>query len=113
MGDDRACRLSIDAINKGWDDLLGNSYCTFLYMPLEHSEDLAMQQCSVERFQRRHNQLSTESQRRFESFCNSAVEHCNIIERFRRFPHRNNIIGRVSTAAELTYLNDDAPRFGQ
>jgi uncharacterized protein (DUF924 family) len=112
-GDDRACRLAIDAINKGWDDLLGNSYCAFFYMPLEHSEDIKIQQCSVERFQRRYDQLSIESQRRFKSFCNSAVEHCNIIEQFGRFPHRNDVMGRSSTTTELTYLTGDAPRFGQ
>jgi uncharacterized protein (DUF924 family) len=112
-GDDRACSLAIDAINQGWDDLLGSSYCTFLYMPLEHSEDIKTQRRSVERFQRRHNQLSIEGRRRLENFSSSAVEHCNIIERFGRFPHRNDVMGRSSTKAELAYLNGDAPRFGQ
>jgi uncharacterized protein (DUF924 family) len=112
-GDDSACRLAIDAINQGWDDLLGSSYCAFLYMPLEHSEDIKIQWRSVERFQRRHDQLSIEGRRRFENFSSSAVEHCNIIERFGRFPHRNDVMGRNSTKAELAYLNGNAPRFGQ
>lgn len=112
-GDDRACRLAIGAINKGWDDLLGNASCAFFYMPLEHSEDITIQQLSVERFQRRHNELAISDQRLFENFVSSAVEHCNIIERFGRFPHRNDVMGRSSTTAELTYLTGDAPRFGQ
>ena len=42
-----------------------------------------------------------------------AVEHCGVIERFGRFPHRNEVLGRESTEAELAYLAGGANRYGQ
>jgi uncharacterized protein (DUF924 family) len=42
-----------------------------------------------------------------------AAAHRNIIERFGRFPHRNEALGRDSTGEELEYLNSGGARFGQ
>ncbi|MFT5172822.1 MAG: hypothetical protein ACI8W7_000990 [Gammaproteobacteria bacterium] len=39
--------------------------------------------------------------------------HRDIIARFGRFPHRNEVLGRTSTAQEIAYLNDGGQRFGQ
>jgi uncharacterized protein (DUF924 family) len=112
-GDSRACHLVAQAISKNWDDVLGPSYCAFLYMPLEHSEDIALQRLSVDKFRSRYQKLADAVKPRFESFVDSAVEHCEIIEKFGRFPHRNQVMNRCSSAAEIAYLDADAPRFGQ
>lgn len=66
----------------------------FLYLPLEHSEDLADQERSVALFER----LSDPTFRRF------AVLHRDVIARFGRFPHRNNALGRETTAEEAAFL---------
>ena len=43
----------------------------------------------------------------------SACEHRELIRRFGRFPHRNAVLGRVSSAAESAYLEAGGKRFGQ
>ena len=66
----------------------------FLYLPFMHSEALADQDRSVRLYQ----QPGLEEGLRF------ARHHHDLIERFGRFPHRNAILGRISTAEELAYL---------
>ena len=83
------------AIDKGFDQELSSKQKSFLYMPFMHSEDLDDQALGVKLF----NKPGLESNYRF------AMHHCNIIERFGRFPHRNKILGRKSSDAEIEYLN--------
>jgi len=65
----------------------------FIYLPFEHSEDLADQDYAV--------QLYTPLG---EDMVRYADDHRAVIRRFGRFPHRNALLGRVSTPAELDYL---------
>ncbi|TIU16866.1 MAG: DUF924 family protein, partial [Mesorhizobium sp.] len=67
----------------------------FLYLPFEHSENLADQDRSVE--------LHTA---RAEFNLKYALEHRDIIQRFGRFPHRNKMLGRETTAEEKAFLDD-------
>jgi uncharacterized protein (DUF924 family) len=83
------------AIDKGFDQELPASQVSFLYMPFMHSEDLDDQVLGVELF----NKPGLESNYRF------ARHHYSIVERFGRFPHRNKILGRESSAAEVEYLD--------
>ena len=83
------------AIEKDFDKALPTSQKSFLYMPFMHSEDLADQALGVEYF----NQPGLENNIRF------AKHHFGVVERFGRFPHRNKILGRESSAAEIKYLN--------
>jgi uncharacterized protein (DUF924 family) len=69
----------------------------FVYLPFEHSEDLADQDLSVRLFEA----LEAASD---EKMIDYAVRHRDVIRRFGRFPHRNAALGRVSTADELAYL---------
>ena len=69
----------------------------FVYLPFEHSEDLADQDESVRLFATLREALGEESIRYAES-------HRDVIRRFGRFPHRNAALGRVSTPEELAYL---------
>ena len=78
------------ALHRGWDRMLTPPERQFLYMPLMHSEDIADQELSLALFRR--------LPRRFGwSFARS---HHRMIARFGRFPHRNGVLGRGSTAAE-------------
>jgi len=67
----------------------------FFYMPLMHSEQMVHQVLAVEKFE----QAGLSNNVRF------AKHHKSIIERFGRFPHRNEILKRESTPAEIEYLN--------
>ena len=67
-------------------------------MPFMHSENLDDQQLCVKLFTTLEDKKSLQY----------AIAHCQIIERFQRFPHRNKILGRVSTAAEQDFLANDA-----
>jgi uncharacterized protein (DUF924 family) len=78
----------------------------FAYLPFEHSEDLTDQRLSVRLF------TAIEDHPARQQSIDYAVKHLEIVERFGRFPHRNNILGRPSTPAELEYLANGAERFG-
>lgn len=71
----------------------------FAYMPFEHAEDARMQEQSVALF----TTLAAEHGG-FESALDYAHRHRGVIARFGRFPHRNPVLGRASTAEELEYL---------
>ena len=83
------------AIEQGFDKQIDSTRLAFLYMPFMHSENLADQDLSVQLFAA----AGLENNLRF------AKHHREIIRRFGRFPHRNTILGRVSTAEEMDYLN--------
>ena len=93
------CKAAIEA---GMDITLPPEQVPFLYMPLMHSEHIDDQDLAVERF----SNAGLISNLRF------AQHHRKIIERFGRFPHRNNILGRKNTQDELSYLNSDKAFLG-
>ena len=76
----------------------------FVYVPFMHSENRAHQQRSVMLFQ----QLAEERAYFDTSY---AVRHQEVIERFGRFPHRNTVLGRVSTPVELAFLKQPGSSF--
>lgn len=83
------------AIDQSYDKRIDPARLAFLYMPFMHSENLADQDLSVALFEA----AGLENNLRF------AKHHQEIVRRFGRFPHRNAILGRVSTPQELDYLN--------
>lgn len=89
-----AVAVTRDAVDRALDRELGGPRRAFLYMPLMHSESLADQALSVQLFE----QAGLDDNLRF------ARHHKDLIERFGRFPHRNALLGRQSSAAELAYL---------
>ena len=78
----------------------------FVAMPLEHAEDLAMQDRSVAAFEA----LAAEDQR-LQDALDYAHKHRDVIVRFGRFPHRNEILGRESTPEEIEFLKQPGSRF--
>ena len=83
------------AILRGFDQQLTDAQKGFLYMPFMHSEKLEDQVRSIELFEK----AGLQENLRF------AHHHHGIVEKFGRFPHRNAILGRDSTAEEIDYLN--------
>ena len=112
--DNEALRLAKKVIDSGLDNSMAYLELLFAYMPLQHSEDPQVQNLSVKMFNLLVDVATTEIQS--ESAKESvkyAEMHRDIIERFGRFPHRNEILGRESTAEELQFLADGAETFGQ
>ena len=70
----------------------------FLYMPFEHAEDSAAQQASLELFTRLRAETGLGDPLSW------AERHAAVIRRFGRYPHRNAILGRDSTAEEIEFL---------
>jgi uncharacterized protein (DUF924 family) len=85
-----------------------------LYMPLQHSEDLQVQQHGVSCYTALTSAAPDTEWRDFLlGFENSARQHCDIIQRFGRFPHRNAVLARESSNEEREYLISEGVRFGQ
>ena len=80
-------------LQRGWDRAMQRSEQLFAYLPFEHSELLEDQNLACELMK----DFDAEQLR-------YAVRHREIIERFGRFPHRNGVLGRESTAAEIEFL---------
>lgn len=83
----------------------------FILLPFEHSESIAEQSISLQGFQRLHAQASEEHKSLFANYLNFAQQHLNIIARFARFPHRNTILQRPSSHAELEFLRQPGSSF--
>ncbi len=93
------------AIERGFDQLLTPVRRWFVYLPFEHSEDLADQELALRLFRALPEEGKTAS-------ALAAVErHREIIARFGRFPHRNRVLGRVSTAEEEAFLKEPNSAF--
>ncbi|MDH4041161.1 MAG: DUF924 domain-containing protein [Gammaproteobacteria bacterium] len=100
-GDGRALALAQQAIAGGRHRALPAIHRVFLYLPLEHCEDLAVQEECVRLFA----ELAGEAGAgRIGDFARYAAAHRDVIARFGRFPHRNAILGRTSSPGELAYL---------
>ncbi len=101
-GDPRALELALESIDSGRHLRLPAIHRVFLYLPLEHCEDLAVQERCVTLFEALSNQAGHPQ---FAEFTRFAIAHRDVIARFGRFPHRNAVLGRASSAAELAYLD--------
>ena len=91
------------AVDRALDRELPEFQRTFLYMPFMHSEDLEHQRRSVELFRRLAGNETDSS--------HYAVRHMEIIERFGRFPHRNEVLGRQTTPEEAEFLTQPGSSF--
>jgi uncharacterized protein (DUF924 family) len=83
----------------------------FFYLPLEHSESLEDQNLSVLLCEELVKNASPEQKPVFAGFLDFALRHRKIIERFGRFPHRNQILGRASTPEEAGFLKEKGSSF--
>ncbi len=104
--------LCLAAAHTGQDLELKPIQRAFLYMPLQHFEDLQAQEAGIALYQRLADD-NPEWPIYREGFLPFAGQHRDIIARFGRFPHRNKVLNREDTAKEAEYLAGDAPTFGQ
>jgi uncharacterized protein (DUF924 family) len=94
-GDPKALTLSLRAVELGWLEVeQERPRQQFWLMPLMHSEDLAVQEAALPLFDQFTDSRTVDV----------ASRHRDVIARFQRFPHRNAALGRVSSAAELAFL---------
>ena len=85
----------------------------FALLPLEHSEDLAVQHRSLDEYSALAARAAAPMEGAFSLQNEYAKGHFDIVERFGRFPHRNAVLGRESTPEELDYLGSGGATFGQ
>ncbi|MCX5567958.1 DUF924 family protein [Kaistia nematophila] len=78
----------------------------FLYLPFEHSEELADQDLSVSLYEALLAEVPEADKEDYQSFVGYAEKHRDLIRRFGRFPHRNADLGRASTPEEIEFLKD-------
>jgi len=105
--DKSALAIAQEGIDVGQDRELRGDERGFFYMPLMHSEEATAQERAVEAFRRANEELGGY----FEKSLEYAIRHRDIILRFGRFPHRNAILGRESTAEELEFLKQPGSGF--
>jgi uncharacterized protein (DUF924 family) len=96
--DDKALEAARHAVEHAYDRELPPYGRMFVYLPFEHSEDLEDQRLSVELFRGLAGEMGSED------LLGYAVRHLEIIERFGRFPHRNEMLGRATTPEEAEFL---------
>lgn len=100
-GDAKARDIAREAVARGLDHAMNVHERAFLYMPFEHSEDLADQELAVALI----GALGDDEYTRY------AIAHRDVIVRFGRFPHRNAVLGRVSSPEEEAFLRQPGSSF--
>jgi uncharacterized protein (DUF924 family) len=98
--DATAQTLAREGIDAGMDEELALSERQFFYMPLMHAENREVQALSVERF--------TALRDAAQAALGFALDHRDVVEQFGRFPHRNAVLGRASSAEEQAFLASGA-----
>ncbi|HEX7031192.1 MAG TPA: DUF924 family protein [Gammaproteobacteria bacterium] len=113
-GDERALGLARRTVANGEDERLAPAERFFLLMPYQHAEDRDTQAEGVRLFE----ELAALAvpgplKKMLASGLEYARKHCDIIARFGRFPYRNAVLGRETTAEEEKWLTESGERFGQ
>jgi uncharacterized protein (DUF924 family) len=109
--DAKARMVASRGLDSGADKLLRPIERVFFYLPFEHSEQLEDQDLSVDLYRSLAEQVALEHRETFAEFLDYATRHRDVIARFGRFPHRNEILGRPSTSEELEFLEQPGAGF--
>lgn len=83
----------------------------FFYMPLMHSENMEHQTICIQCFERLVRESPVSLVEKFKNALHYAHLHAEIIQRFGRYPHRNEVLGRTSTAEEIAFLQQPNSSF--
>ena len=110
-GDFRAQALVEHGLTLGFDQRLSSIQRSFIYLVLEHSENLAHQDQAVTLLDALLSEQAETDRPVIASNLDFAKKHQRVIARFQRFPHRNEILGRASTSEELAFLQEPGSRF--
>jgi len=109
--DAQALQLALDGIKKGDDQQLSPMERVFMYMPLEHAEDIDIQNQCVALFEKLKDAVDENQKEQFVFFLKYAIQHRDIVESFGHFPHRNHIVGRTTSAKEAAFLEQPGSSF--
>ncbi len=109
--DAKSLAQSMAALASGEDKPLTPIERVFLYLPLEHAESVTMQDLSVAQYQQLATQAMPSDRALFDNFLEYAHKHREVVLRFGRFPHRNDILGRPSSPEEIAFLKQPGSRF--
>lgn len=104
--DPLALRIAKDAIAKGDDKTLHPIERIFLFMPFEHAEDIGAQREAIRLFDALQADATDHTREAFRSALDYAHRHASVIQKFGRFPHRNDVLGRVSTPEEIAHVKE-------
>ena len=108
-----ALRTTKHAVDARHLDALSVPERAFLLMPYQHIEDVSVQREGLRLFEG----MEEDAEPQWRAFAGNVLRyaraHLEIVERFGRFPHRNAILGRPSTAVEIEYLESNSNAFGQ
>jgi uncharacterized protein (DUF924 family) len=110
-GDARARQLVLEGLDGEKEAALAPIQRVFVYLVLEHAEDLLLQDEAVRRFTRLLSLATAAEQPLFADYLDYAERHQRVVARFARFPHRNAVLGRASTQEELRFLEEPGSRF--
>ncbi len=105
-GDKRALAAAMAMVGSRQDETLLPVQRVFVYLPFEHAEGMVMQEEALRLFTR----LATEAPE-LQNMLDYAQRHHDVVQRFGRFPHRNVILGRQSTAEEIEFLKQPGSGF--
>jgi uncharacterized protein (DUF924 family) len=106
-----AQHLADAGVEQGVDRALVPAQRAFFYLPFEHAEDLKLQRLGARLFERLATEVAPAWRKEYASFADYSGHHRDIIERFGRFPHRNKILGRISTPEEVEFLKQPGSSF--
>ncbi len=107
--DEKALKLALEGIDLGMDRELGAFERMFFWLPVGHSEDLDLHECSVLHAGEEAANAPPHLKAQAEFGVSQARAARGVIARFGRHPHRNEILGRTSTPEELEYLRTETP----
>ena len=109
--DGMALRLVLMGLSQEVDQYLSPLERLFFYLPLEHCESLEVQRLSMKKYRQLCQQSEGGAQSVLQKSLDFAQQHFQIIERFGRFPHRNQILKRNTTAEEQRFLQTKGSSF--
>lgn len=110
-GDGKARQLVLEGLDGEREEALTPIQRVFVYLALEHAEDLLLQDEAVRRFIQLLSIAPLAERALFADYLDYAERHQRVIARFSRFPHRNAVLGRPSTPEELAFLQEPGSRF--
>jgi uncharacterized protein (DUF924 family) len=110
-GDEQALSLALTGMQSVADAALNPVERIFFYMPLQHAESLEVQDESVAAYRRLADEAPDAIRAVFSGCLGYAERHRAVIQRFGRFPHRNKVLGRESTAEEFAWLKEGGETF--
>ena len=111
--DRAALDIARHVIDQGWQDQLTVPARLMLYHPFLHAEDLTAQNQCEQLFEALHDNCDPVWKPLVASHLKFVRDHADVIDQFGRFPHRNDQLGRTTTAEEAAFLQKDSRSYGQ